>query len=64
MEDSDFITMFQQIEVIASRRNVSADVIDPTIYTNIDAQARKSCPFPDAILARGRSLVRAYTPPA
>jgi len=30
----------------------------------IDAQARKSCPFPDEILARGRSLVRAYTPPA
>ena len=30
----------------------------------IDAQGRKSCPFPDEILARGRSLVRAYTPPA
>jgi acyl-CoA thioester hydrolase len=29
----------------------------------MDAQARKSCPFPEAILARGRSLVRAYTPP-
>ena len=30
----------------------------------IDAQARKSCPFPDEILARGKSLVRAYSPPA
>jgi acyl-CoA thioester hydrolase len=30
----------------------------------IDAQARKSCPFPDEILARGKSLVRAYAPPA
>ena len=29
----------------------------------IDAEARKSCPFPQDILARGKSLVRAYTPP-
>ena len=29
-----------------------------------DAVARKSCPFPDDILARGKTLVRAYTPPA
>jgi acyl-CoA thioester hydrolase len=32
---------------------------------HIDAVARKSCAFPEDILARGRSLVRtAYTPPA
>jgi acyl-CoA thioester hydrolase len=30
---------------------------------HIDADARRSCPFPEEILARGRSLVRAYTPP-
>ena len=31
---------------------------------HIDAVARKSCAFPEAILARGRGLVRAsYTPP-
>ena len=30
----------------------------------IDAEARKSCPFPQDILARGKSLVRDYTPPA
>jgi acyl-CoA thioester hydrolase len=31
---------------------------------HIDAEARKACPFPQEILARGRSLVREYTPPA
>jgi len=32
---------------------------------HIDAVARKSCAFPEEILTRGRSLVRAaYTPPA
>jgi len=31
---------------------------------HIDAVTRKSCPFPDDILARGKSLVRAYSPPA
>jgi acyl-CoA thioester hydrolase len=31
---------------------------------HIDAEARKSCPFPQDLLARGRSLVREYTPPA
>ena len=31
---------------------------------HIDAEARKACPFPQEILARGQSLVRAYTPPA
>ena len=31
---------------------------------HIDAERRRSCPFPQDILARGRSLVRAYTPPA
>lgn len=31
---------------------------------HIDAEARKSCPFPQDILARGKSLVREYTPPA
>jgi acyl-CoA thioester hydrolase len=30
----------------------------------IDAEARKSCPFPQDILARGKSLVREYNPPA
>ncbi|MGE3162617.1 MAG: acyl-CoA thioesterase [Burkholderiales bacterium] len=30
---------------------------------HIDAEARRSCPFPQDILARGKSLVRAYTPP-
>jgi acyl-CoA thioester hydrolase len=30
----------------------------------IDTDARKSCPFPQALLARGKSLVREYTPPA
>lgn len=30
---------------------------------HIDAEARKSCPFPQEILERGRGLVRAYTPP-
>jgi acyl-CoA thioester hydrolase len=32
---------------------------------HLDAVARKSCAFPEEILARGRSLVHAtYTPPA
>ena len=31
---------------------------------HIDAEARKSCPFPQDLLARGKSLVREYTPPA
>jgi len=31
---------------------------------HIDAEARKACPFPKEILARGKSLVRQYTPPA
>ena len=31
---------------------------------HIDTEARKACPFPQDILARGRSLVREYTPPA
>ena len=31
---------------------------------HIDAEARKACPFPQEILARGQSLVREYTPPA
>jgi acyl-CoA thioester hydrolase len=31
---------------------------------HIDTEARKSCPFPQDILARGKSLVREYTPPA
>ena len=31
---------------------------------HIDAAARKARPFPQDILARGRSLVREYTPPA
>ena len=31
---------------------------------HIDTEARKSCPFPQDILARGKSLVRDYTPPA
>jgi acyl-CoA thioester hydrolase len=31
---------------------------------HIDAEARKACPFPQEILARGKSLVREYTPPA
>jgi len=31
---------------------------------HIDARTRKSCPFPDEILRRARSLVRAYTAPA
>jgi peptide/nickel transport system substrate-binding protein len=42
MEDSAFITMFQQIEVIASRRNVSGVVIGPSFDTNSVAQARKN----------------------
>jgi acyl-CoA thioester hydrolase len=31
---------------------------------HIDAGARKACPFPQEILARGQTLVRAYTTPA
>jgi acyl-CoA thioester hydrolase len=31
---------------------------------HIDARSRKSCPFPEEILARAKSMVRAYTPPA
>ena len=31
---------------------------------HIDAQTRKSCPFPDEIAQRGRSLVRPYDLPA
>jgi acyl-CoA thioester hydrolase len=31
---------------------------------HIDARTRKSCPFPEEILTRARSLVRAYTAPA
>ena len=30
---------------------------------HIDTTTRKSCPFPDAILTRARSMVRAYSPP-
>jgi acyl-CoA thioester hydrolase len=30
---------------------------------HIDTEQRRSCPFPQEILARGQSLVRAYTPP-
>jgi acyl-CoA thioester hydrolase len=30
---------------------------------HIDTATRKSCPFPAAVLARARSLVRAYSPP-
>jgi acyl-CoA thioester hydrolase len=30
---------------------------------SMDAQTRKSCPFPQEIVARGRSLVRAYDLP-
>jgi acyl-CoA thioester hydrolase len=31
---------------------------------HIDTEQRRSCPFPQEILARGQSLVRPYTPPA
>ncbi len=31
---------------------------------HIDAQTRKSCPFPDEIVQRGRGLVRSYDLPA
>jgi len=31
---------------------------------HIDTEQRRSCPFPQEILARGQSLVRDYTPPA
>jgi hypothetical protein len=31
---------------------------------HMDAEARKACPFPQEILAHGKSLVREYTPPA
>jgi len=31
---------------------------------HIDAQSRKSCPFPADIVERGRSLVRAYELPS
>jgi acyl-CoA thioester hydrolase len=30
---------------------------------HIDTEQRRSCPFPQEILARGKSLVREYTPP-
>jgi len=30
---------------------------------HIDTEQRRSCPFPQEILARGQSLVREYTPP-
>jgi acyl-CoA thioester hydrolase len=48
------------------RHGESGDLAALCLLTgvHIDAVARKSCAFPEEILARGRSLVRAYTPPA
>ena len=49
------------------RHNESGELAALCMLTGvyIDAVARKSCAFPEDILAHGRSLVRdAYTPPA
>ena len=42
LDDGPFITMFQQIEVIALRKNVEGVVIGPSFDTNSVAQARKN----------------------
>jgi acyl-CoA thioester hydrolase len=48
------------------RHGVSGELSALCVLTgvHIDTQTRKSCPFPPDILARGRSLVRAYELPA
>ena len=48
------------------RHGVTGELAATCILTgvHIDAQTRKSCPFPAEILERGRSLVRAYELPA
>jgi peptide/nickel transport system substrate-binding protein len=42
LDDGPFISMFQQIEVIALRKNVEGVVIGPSFDTNSVAQARKN----------------------
>ena len=48
------------------RHGVSGEVAALCMLTGvyIDTDARKACPFPQDLLARGKSLVREYTPPA
>jgi acyl-CoA thioester hydrolase len=48
------------------RNAVSGEVAAICVLTGVsmDAQTRKSCPFPEDILARGRKLVRPYDLPA
>jgi acyl-CoA thioester hydrolase len=48
------------------RNGVSGELSAVCVLTgvHIDAQTRKSCPFPPEILERGRGLVRAYEVPA
>ena len=48
------------------RNGVTGELAATCVLTgvHIDAQTRKSCPFPAEILERGRSLVRAYELPA
>jgi acyl-CoA thioester hydrolase len=51
-----------------SRRELHAgetvSVQSAFLKVHIDAKTRKSCAFPEDILARARGLVRAYSPPA
>ena len=48
------------------RNNETGEIAAVCVLTgvHIDARTRKSCPFPEEILARARNLVRAYTLPS
>ena len=48
------------------RNNQTGEVAAVCVLTgvHIDAKTRRSCPFPEDILARARSLVRAYSLPS
>ena len=48
------------------RNNESGEIAAVCVLTgvHIDVKTRKSCPFPEDILARARSLVRAYALPS
>ena len=48
------------------RNAVTGEISAICVLTGVhmDAETRKSCAFPEDILARARGLVRAYSPPA
>ena len=61
LEVRDKLTKF----VHEMRNAVTAEISAVCVLTgvHIDAQTRKSCPFPAEVVERGRSLVRAYELP-